>query len=288
MKSKESIADFYDRHGQDYSDAGQFNVYRIEDFNRATSFPHNRKDFYKITLTTSAQGVLSYADKAIVINDHALIFSNPMIPYSWEGATGTETGFVCLFTEDFISSSVLFKPGSHPVLVPDSKTMSFLINIFEQMLTEIQSSYVNKYELLRNYVQIIVHESLKIAPADDFHNPGTSSARISSLFLELLERQFPIVSPHHTLKFKNANEFAAQLSIHTNHLNKALKEATGKTTTEHIAERLIREAKALLLHTDWAVAEIGYCLGFGHSSNFNIFFKKQTGQTPHHFRTSFS
>lgn len=56
MKSKESIADLYDRHGQDYSDAGQFNVYRIEDFNRATSFPHNRKDFYKITLTTSAQG----------------------------------------------------------------------------------------------------------------------------------------------------------------------------------------------------------------------------------------
>jgi AraC family transcriptional activator of pobA len=40
----------------------------------------------------------------------------------------------------------------------------------------------------------------------------------------------------------------------------------------------------LLLHSSWDIAEIGYCLGFEHASNFNIFFKKQTGQTPNHFR----
>lgn len=293
MQSKETIEDFYHRHGKDYSDAGQFNVYRIEDFNRAISSPHNRRDFYKITLTTKAEGVLSYADKVIDIHHHALIFSNPMIPYSWGQVSGDETGFVCLFTEDFINhqlktdgiaGSSLFKTGGNPVLFPDTGTIPFLINIFEQMLTEIQSSYVNKYELLRSYVQIIVHESLKIAAPADFYKPGTSAARISSLFLELLERQFPIVSPQHTLRLKNANEFAAQLSVDTNHLNKALKETTGKTTTEHIAEKIVKEAKAILLHSNWTIAEVGYCLGFEHSSNFNIFFKKQTGQTPNHFR----
>jgi AraC family transcriptional activator of pobA len=293
MQSKETIADFYHRHGKDYSEAGQFNVYRIEDFNRAASFPHNRRDFYKITLTTKAEGILSYADKVIPINNHALIFSNPLIPYSWGRISGNETGFVCLFTEDFINKqlktdsvagSPLFKAGGNPVLFPAPATISFLVNIFEQMLTEIQSSYVNKYELLRSYVQIIIHESLKIAPPDDFYKPGTSAARISSLFLELLERQFPIVSPQHTLHLRNANEFAEQLSVHTNHLNKALRETTGKTTTEHIAEKMIKEAKALLLHSNWTIAEIGYCLGFEHSPNFNIFFKKQTGQTPNHFR----
>jgi len=76
----------------------------------------------------------------------------------------------------------------------------------------------------------------------------------------------------------------AQLAIHTNHLNRTLKEATGKTTTGHIAERIIIEAKALLLHSNWDVAQISYSLGFGHTSNFNIFFRKQTGQTPHRFR----
>lgn len=237
--------------------------------------------------------MLSYADKAIAINGHALIFSNPMIPYSWQQVTGNETGFVCLFTEHFINNhlktesvavSPLFKAGGYPVLFPDAGTIPLLINIFEQMLVEIQSSYINKYELLRSYVQIIIHESLKIAPPDDFYKPGTSAARISSLFLELLERQFPVVSPQDTLRLRNANEFAAQLSVHTNHLNKALKETTGKTTTEHITEKMVKEAKAILLHSNWTIAEVGYCLGFDHSSNFNIFFKKQTGQTPNHFR----
>jgi AraC-like DNA-binding protein len=290
MQSKETIADFYDRHGKDYSDAGQLNVYRIEDFNRANSFPHNRRDFYKITLTTNADGVLSYADKVIPIKGHALIFSNSMIPYSWGRVCGNETGFVCLFTEGFqlktdgIAGSPLFKPGGNPVLFPDTKTVGFLIGIFEQMLTEIQSTYVSKYELLRSYMQIIIHEALKIAPPDDFYKPGTSAARISSLFLELLDRQFPIISPQHSLGLKNANEFAARLSVHTNHLNKALKETTGKTTSEHIAEKMVNEAKAILLHSNWTIAETGYCLGFEHSSNFNIFFKKHTGQTPNHFR----
>jgi AraC-like DNA-binding protein len=100
----------------------------------------------------------------------------------------------------------------------------------------------------------------------------------------LLESQFPIASPQHPIGLRNAHEFADQLAVHTNHLNRALKETTGKTTTELISERLIREAKALLLHSNWNITEIGYGLGFDHASNFNIFFKKGSGQTPNQFR----
>jgi AraC-like DNA-binding protein len=162
--------------------------------------------------------------------------------------------------------------------------MTFLIGIFEQMLTEMSSSYKNKYELLRSYVQIIIHEALKIELPENHYRPGASSNRISDLFLELLERQFPVTSPQDVIRLKNASEFASQLSVHTNHLNRSLKEITGKTTSEHIAGRMIKEARALLLHSNWDIAEVGYCLGFEHPSNFNIFFKKQTGQTPNHFR----
>ncbi len=63
-----------------------------------------------------------------------------------------------------------------------------------------------------------------------------------------------------------------------------MKESTGKTTTEWIAERMVKEAKALLQFSNWDIAEIAYSLGFEHSSNFIIFFKKQTGNTPLQFR----
>jgi AraC family transcriptional activator of pobA len=293
MKSKETASDFHQRHGKDYSNTRQFNVYRIEEYCNSISLPHNRRDFYKICLVIKGEGILSYADKVIYIKDDSLTFTNPMIPYSWDHLSENESGYFCLFTEDFINhnlkadslaESPLFKVSGNHVLIPDQKSMAFLGNIFELMLTEMGSAYVNKYELLRSYVQIIMHEALKIEPPDNNYKAGTSSTRISELFLELLERQFPVASPQYTVHFKNAGEFASQLSVHTNHLNRALKEALGKTTTELIAERMIKEAKALLLHSSWDIAEIGYSLGFEHDSNFNAFFKKHTGQTPNHFR----
>jgi AraC family transcriptional activator of pobA len=292
MQQRETASAFHQHFTKDGSEPGHFNVYKKE-LCGTTPLPHNRRDFYKISLVTEGEGLLSYADKTYHVKNSVAAFSNPMIPYSWEPISGDNAGYFCLFTEEFINHHLkadsladfpLFKAGGNPVLFPDQNTMKFLSGIFEQMLTEIQSSYVNKYELLRSYVQIIMHEALKIEPADNNFKTGTSSARISNLFLELLERQFPIPSLQHTVRFRNANEFAAQLSIHTNHLNRALKETTGKTTTELISERMIKEAKALLLHSNWDIAEVGYCLGFGHPSNFNIFFKKQTGQTPNHFR----
>jgi AraC family transcriptional regulator, transcriptional activator of pobA len=293
MKSKETTADFHQRLINNNSDPGKFNIYSSDDHYGSVPLPHNRRDFYKISLVLNGGGMLSYAHKTFHIKDNIIAFFNPMIPYSWEPLTDAHKTYSCLFTEDFVnqgmksgnlSNSPLFKVSGNHILQPDEKSMVFLKSLFEQMNVEMQSSYINKYDLLRSYVQIIMHEALKIAPVHNHHKEGTSSARISELFLELLERQFPVPSLRHTIHFKNANEFAGQLAIHTNHLNRALKETTGKTTTEHIADRIVNEAKALLINSNWGIGDIGYCLGFEHASNFNIFFKKQTGLPPSQFR----
>jgi AraC family transcriptional regulator, transcriptional activator of pobA len=294
MKTKKIISDFYKLHGQDYSKAAQFNVYRREEFAcDSTSLPPNRRDFYKISLIVKGEGSIAAADRAIYIKNNAILFMNPLIPYSWQPATENQTGFFCLFTDDFITpalkkeslaQSPLFKVGGNNFFFPDHASMKLLIGVFESMLREIKSDYVNKYDLLRSYVQIVMHEALKLQPPLAFYKPANASQRISNLFLELLERQFPIDSPNHVIRLKNANEFANQLNIHTNTLNRSLKDATGKTTTEWIAERLITEAKALLQYSTWHMAEIAYCLGFEHPSNFHIFFKKQAGVTPLQFR----
>lgn len=294
MKTKETITEFYTRHGQDYPRTGQFNVYRREEFAcDSTSLPSNRRDFYKISLILEGEGIISSADKAINIKGNTISFMNPLIPYSWEPTTPNQTGYFCLFTEDFVSQNLkneslsqspLFKTGGNHIFLLSDESIQLLGGIFENMLREIQSDYTNKYDLLRSYVQIIMHEAMKMQPPETFYQPVNASERISTLFLELLEIQFPIDSPNQVLRLKNANEFALQLNVHTNTLNRALKETTGKTTTEWIAERIIREAKALLQYSSWDIAEIGYSLGFEHASNFIIFFKKQTEQTPKQFR----
>lgn len=294
MNKKESIEKFYANHGQGNRDAGQFNVYRREEFAcDSTSLPPNRRDFYKISLILDGEGIISSADKSIKIKGNTITFMNPLIPYSWEPTSENQTGYFCLFTEDFVSQNLkaeslshssLFKVGGNHIFLLSDESIQLLSRIFENMLREIQADYANKYELLKSYVQIVMHEAMKMQPPEAFYQPANASERISTLFMELLERQFPIDSPNQIIKLKNANEFALQLNVHTNTLNRALKESTGKTTTEWIAERMIKEAKALLQFSSWDIAEIAYSLGFEHSSNFIIFFKKQTGETPKSFR----
>ncbi|MDZ7646729.1 MAG: helix-turn-helix domain-containing protein [Cytophagales bacterium] len=81
-------------------------------------------------------------------------------------------------------------------------------------------------------------------------------------------------------KLRTAQDYASSLNLHVNYLNRAVKETTGKSTTTHIGERITNEAKALLLHTDWNVADIAYALGFEYPTYFNNFFKRITGTNP--------
>jgi AraC-like DNA-binding protein len=68
--------------------------------------------------------------------------------------------------------------------------------------------------------------------------------------------------------------------IHVNHLNRAVKDITEKTTSQLIAERILQEAKFLLKHSSWNVSEIAYALGFTEVTHFNNFFKKHVTAKP--------
>ena len=153
-------------------------------------------------------------------------------------------------------------------------------------MDEIDSDYIYKYDAIRALVMELIHTAQKLQPSSLRYEHPNAAARISSLFMELLERQFPIESIQQTMKFRSATEFADQLSVHVNHLNRALKDATGKTTTQIIGERIVQEAKALLKHSNWNIAEIGYSLGFEEAPHFINFFKKSTQFTPRSFRAA--
>ena len=178
----------------------------------------------------------------------------------------------------------IFQADVYPVFQLTQEEVTAIELIFNKIHQEINSDYVYKYDLIRNYVAELIHIGQKLQPVTALYSKHNSAARVSSLFLELLERQFPIESPRQRLELKSAKDFATRLSIHVNHLNKVLKENTGKTTTELISERLIHEAKILLKETDWNISEIAFSLGFEELAHFSNFFKKQTTLSPVSFR----
>lgn len=269
-----------------------FNVFQIEKDGNATKV-YSRKDFYKICLTTG-KSIIHYADRSFEANDTILFFGNPHIPYSWETISSTYVGYTCLFSEDFLApsdrseslqQSPLFKIGGTPILKITVEQREFLNSIFRKMIEEQQSDYSYKDDLIRNYIHLIIHEALKLQPSENFDQHKNASSRLTSVFLELLERQFPIESPEAPLKLRTAQDYASILSVHVNYLNRAVKEITGKSTTTHITERIVSEAKLLLQYTNWNIAEIAFALGFEYPTYFNNFFKKITGETPKSIRT---
>lgn len=268
-----------------------FNVFQIEADGNATRV-YSRKDFYKICLTTG-KSKIHYADRSFEAEGTILFFGNPHIPYSWETLSTTYVGYTCLFSEDFLDphsrseslqQSPLFKIGGTPILDITPEQRNFLNTIFRKMIEEQQSDYVHKDDLIRNYINLILHESLKLQPSKNYDQHKNAAVRLASVFMELLERQFPIESPDRPLQLKSAKDYAENLAVHVNHLNRSVKEVTGKPTTSHISERIISEAKAILQHTNWNISEVAFALGFDYPTYFNNFFKKHTGASPSAFR----
>lgn len=224
---------------------GHFNVFDIKELmdklQEKWIMPYDRRAFYKISLI-KGKNIAEYSDKVIQIDKHALLFATPKIPYNYLPQDKNQSGQFCVFTNEFLSKNKSgidldesrLATGYYPVFQLSDEEVVEVELIFNKIQKEINSDYVYKYDLIRNYVAELIHFGQKLRPLTALYSKHNSVMRVSSLFAELLERQFPVESPHQRLTLRTAKDFADRLSVHVNHLNKVLKENTGKTTTELI------------------------------------------------------
>jgi AraC-like DNA-binding protein len=276
----------------DSSQIGHFNIFRVEDLLLPKRKPltYSRRSFFKISLVTG-HSKIHYADKCIEVTDSVLVFTNPMVPYQWEIIGEQQSGYVCIFTEAFlnrhenINNYPVFQSAENAVIALNTADADKYNELFLRMYDELQGDYAYKYDLLRNLLMEIIHSAQKMQPvARNISKGPNASERIAALFTELLERQFPVEMAGQQIKIHTPAAFAAQLNIHVNHLNKALKEITGHNTSQLLAGRLLQEAKVLLKSTNWTIAEIAWGLGFEEPNHFSSFFKNHAGSTPNKFR----
>lgn len=299
MEKSESLEEFYQRKFDWKPDGlkkeiGHFNMFKLDPYveGKPTKIPYRRRDFYKIMLVKGNSQV-HYADKVVQVKKQALCFSNPQIPYKWEHLDRIREGIYCIFNASFFhqfgqfQDYEVFQPkGSHIFELRDDQAIQ-IRELFHKMENEFNSGYKYKFDMIRNQVFELLHFALKLEPSLSLENqPINAAQRISTLFIELLERQFPIDDSHPSIKLRSASDFADCLNVHVNHLNRAVKETTQKTTTQVISERILQEAKVLLKHTAMNVSEIAFSLGFSEVTHFNNFFKKHLALSPLKFRNA--
>ncbi|MCE6992778.1 AraC family transcriptional regulator [Dyadobacter sp. CY323] len=276
-------------------EVGHFNVFNLTELTQTTrekpAIPYPCRAYYKISFLTGKSRA-EYPDRTVEITQPSLIFTTPRSPFTW-WPIGRQTGQFCVFTADFfhptrsgviLDELPIFRSPEQPVYALSETQAARVKGIFDDMEAEIASNYAYKYDLLRAYALELVHIGQKLQSITMLHPNHSAFARTTSLFIELLERQFPLENPQQKIALRSAKQYADQLAVHVNHLNKVLRDSTGLSTTELISGRIAQEARALLRHTDWTIAEIADSLGFSDFAHFAKFFKSETSFSPGAFR----
>ncbi len=295
MEALETIEEYYKRKFGWLPDnikrgIGHFNVFPFTAYKSEQTKPvfFRKQDFYIISVA-SGHAHIHFEDKVLEMKQRGLLISSPKMQYVPKVLGDSVEGYYCFFNHNFLqmtgsnlTHSPIFQAFSSPFIELSEEQLAEVNSIYTKMIREINSEYQYKYDVLRCFTLELIHFAIKLQPT--VNQPINASQRITTLFLELLERQFPINQNHTHISMRSASDFAELLNIHVNYLNKSVKEITDKTTSHIIAERVLQEAKLLLKYSNWNVSEIAYSLGFTEVTHFHNFFKKHTSQTALNFR----
>jgi AraC family transcriptional regulator, transcriptional activator of pobA len=256
--------------------------------------PHRRK-FYKIFHMTRGTGVLTIGLHRYEMGPNEIAFIHPDEIMSWQTTSAETGGHFCLIHPDYFGHEAdhvlqLFRQypnfETDKAVVQLTEERSATINeYFKAMYREDRADNEDKKQAILLQLQMLLLESKRAGKA----RPRTAAPEGYGhiyRFLSLLESSFQVNERNSYVKLKTAAEFADELHVHPNYLNSLVKDHTGKTLREHIQDRLLHEAKSLLLQTDWGINEISDGLGFSGQAAFTSFFRKKTEIAPSVFRRS--
>lgn len=270
-----------------------FNILRKKEKCCVGGLPFARRDYWKITLFDNRAELITKQGN-VIINKPCIFFSQPNMEYGWKLLDEEQTGFICLFNDEYLTYELkpifellirTLNASQTSYLFLEQDTYRLLFFFFEQLYNVYHSDFEHRKEVVKKWLQLIVYQ---VIWTQSINNPvelkQDAKSRIVNEFVNALESQFPVDSPLNPIWLKSPSDFANLLHVHVNHLNHCLKSRTGKSTTQLINERITAEAIGLLRYSDWNISEIAEALGFEYVQHFTLFLKKNIGISPTEFR----
>lgn len=247
--------------------------------------PH-RHDFYVTVIFTKGSGIHEIDFQKYDVSEGGLFFLSPGQVHSWELSPDTD-GYIFFFSQPYyemhyvnqkLKNFPFFNSPSFPrKLQLQSGELTDMIRLFEDIGSEHESQNVMKQGFILSLISQIYIQSVREFSKDDEKASATSVSYFKHYqdFENLLEESFT--------SQKSISFYASQLNISAKHLNRITQTVMQKTASEIITERVILEAKRMLIYLDEGLVEIAFRLGYEEYSYFARMFRKNSGITPSQF-----
>lgn len=271
-----------------------FNVDRFHGY--VKNNPHIQKvhkhSFYHFVLFTAGTGTHILDFESYPIKEGIIYFMRPNQAHQWI-FEGEVDGYIINFSDTFfdqlaIGSSILDNfPffnlfSSTQVLELDADSLKKVKQIFEEILKEVETRRDNEQTtiMIISYLfQIFVIATRNLKQHTTTYSPNNYNSVLIKKFMELIEENFRTV--------RLPKDYASMLYITSNHLNFICQEQVKTSAGELIRNRVLLEAKRLLVNFELSISGIALDLNFFDTSYFVKFFKKYTGLTPEAFRKQY-
>jgi AraC family transcriptional regulator, transcriptional activator of pobA len=264
-----------------------FMVLRLEEFRgimRLPTVPH-RKNSNELVFVTKGKSTRGSNLNLIEVNEGEVHLHLANQISSVEYLSDDLEGFFCQFSVESVIQLYHTEHTNNELawLSQRMQTKSIKLNdkvfdsvktIFERIYDEYRTT--NEPKIIDAYLVTLFYEIKNSIETDSVKSKQSKSFDLTEQFKNLIQQH---INQHQSIGF-----YADLLKVSPNHLNKIVKQATGKQASALIAEMLILEAKVLLKHTDLSMADIAFKLGFNDQSYFSRFFKKHSGISPKEYK----
>ena len=247
--------------------------------------PH-RHDFFVTVIFTAGQGIHEIDFQKYDVSAGSIFFLAPGQVHSWELSADTD-GYIFFFSQPYYELHYVNQklkdfpffnaPGFSRKLQLQSEELLSMIHLFQAIECEHQSQKVMKQNFILSLITQIYIHAVREFSKDDQLIQASNSAYFKHYqdFENLLETFF--------VSEKSISYYASMMDISPKHLNRITQTTVQKTASQVITDRVMLEAKRMLIYLDEDLVEIAFRLGYEEYSYFARVFRKNTGITPSHF-----
>ena len=251
---------------------------------------HRHRNLFQILLIEQGGGEMTFEAATIAFAAPCAILVPPTIAHGFRFRAGVTDGWVSTFTED-VAQTIGDRRGEalarlklladEPVVPLGEAEAARLSKLALELHEEGLLARAGFRIAMRGLLALIAIGVARSAAARDGPHPGQSQPEPAGGTVEALRK----LVEEHFHQERQLAFYADKLAMTVDRLNDHVRRATGVTAGHLIRQRVLTEAKRQLVFTNQPIHEIAYDLAFSDPSHFARFFRKQTGTTPHEFRS---